>query len=88
MSNQINMMADAEMQEAIDELEQAQQMLDTATSKWRIDEAIARISAAHFRIQAIKYEKGGINCENLMVKNFMTKQAYCLSKSKEYPTPE
>ena len=49
--------ADPEMQEAVNELNQAQTMLDNASNKWRIDEAIARITAAHFRIQAIKYER-------------------------------
>ena len=53
----ITLLADSEMQEAIDELNGAQTMLDNASNKWRIDEAIARITAAHFRIQAIKYER-------------------------------
>ena len=48
---------DQEMKEAVNELNQAQTMLDNASNKWRIDEAIARITAANFRIQAIKYER-------------------------------
>lgn len=50
-------LTDVEMQDAINELKQAQIMFDNAATKWRIDESIARITAAHFRIEAIRNER-------------------------------
>lgn len=50
---------DAEMQNALVELRQAQDMLDNAENRYRIDEACYRIKAAEARIQAIRYERGG-----------------------------
>lgn len=58
--NSIIFLADSEMQDAINELNQAQTMLDNASDEWRIDEAIARLNAANFRIRAIRHEKGGV----------------------------
>ena len=55
---------DAEMQDAIEELRQAQTMLDNAANKYRQDEAFYRIKAAEARIQAIRYERGGEENEN------------------------
>lgn len=48
---------DIEMQDAINELKQAQMMFNEALNKWRTDESIARITAAHFRIEAIRNER-------------------------------
>lgn len=48
---------DNDMQAAIQELKQAQQMFDNAANEWRIDEAYYRIKAANSRIQAIRFEK-------------------------------
>jgi hypothetical protein len=47
-----------EMQSAIDELNQAQQMFDNAANQFRTNEAAYRIKAAQERIQAIRYEEG------------------------------
>ena len=55
---------DAEMQDAIEELRQVQTMLDNAANKYRQDEAFYRIKAAEARIQAIRYERGGVANEN------------------------
>lgn len=55
---------DAEMQDAIEELRQAQTMLDNAANKYRQDEAFYRIKAAEARIRAIRYERGGAEHEN------------------------
>ena len=48
---------DNDMQAAIEELKQAQQMFDNAANEWRVDEANYRILAANSRIQAIRFEK-------------------------------
>lgn len=55
---------DAEMQDAIEELRQAQTMLDNAANKYRQDEAYHRMLAAEHRIRAIRYERGGVEREN------------------------
>ena len=55
---------DAEMQDAIEELRQAQTMLDNAANKYRQDEAYHRMLAAEHRIRAIRYERGGAEHEN------------------------
>ena len=55
---------DAEMQDALAELKQAQTMLDNATNICRQDEAYYRIKAVEARIQAIRYERGGAVNEN------------------------
>jgi crotonobetainyl-CoA:carnitine CoA-transferase CaiB-like acyl-CoA transferase len=49
------------MQDAINELKQAEIMLNNASNRWRIDEATARITAAQFRIQAIRHEREMFN---------------------------
>lgn len=47
-----------DMQEAINELKQAQAMFDNAANQYRISEATYRILAAQERIQAIRFEEG------------------------------
>jgi len=55
---------DTEMQDAIEELKQARTMYDNAANKYRQDEAYHRMLAAEHRIQAIRYERGGVEREN------------------------
>ena len=57
---------DSEMQNAIAELRQAEVMYNNAGNKYREDEAYHRIEAAKQRIQAIRFERGGLYVEKMV----------------------
>ena len=71
---------DPEMQEAMAELKQAQDMYDNAANKYRMDEAYHRMQAAESRIQAIRYERGGVeradNITNRCKLDFIRRRMY------------
>lgn len=50
----MNSLVEYEMKDAVDELNQAQEMFDNANEPHRIDEAIARLKAAETRIDSIR----------------------------------
>jgi hypothetical protein len=55
--------SDTDMQSAIEELRQAEEMFNNATLGWRQIEANYRISAAQARINAIRTERGDNSVE-------------------------
>ncbi len=57
---------DPEMVEAVEELKQANIMLDNVTNVYRQNEASYRVQAALERIQAIIYERSGTNDKELV----------------------
>jgi uncharacterized protein (UPF0128 family) len=57
---------DSEMQDAIQELRQAEDMFNNATNEYRISEAIHRVEAAKERIQAIRFERGELFVETMV----------------------
>lgn len=65
---------DSEMQDAIEELKQAENMFNNAQNPYRQDEANFRILAAQKRIEAIRFERGELFVET-MVGETQKKQA-------------
>lgn len=57
---------DSEMQDAIQELRQAESMFDNAQNTYRMEEASFRIEAAKKRIEAIRHERGDLFVEALV----------------------
>jgi hypothetical protein len=57
---------DLEIQDAMAELKQAEDMFNNALNPYRIDEAGHRIAAANSRIQAIIYERRQMDVETLV----------------------
>jgi hypothetical protein len=54
------------MQDAIEELRQAESMFNNAQNPYRQDEASFRIQAAQKRIEAIRHERGDLFAEKVV----------------------
>jgi hypothetical protein len=66
LGSTIKIFPDSEMQDAIQELRQAEIMFDNAQNAYRQDEASFRIQAAQKRIEAIRHERGDLFVETLV----------------------